>query len=472
MTRVAHLFSFRSGIATRLVHRLAVLTLIALAGCSTMLPTIVPDMADTRPVRLEGANGPLSTQQSKAILDRLKSRVGETTVLDRHLAIEEAVTDSPLVVGNKVTLLQNGPATYQAMFQAIGRARRHIHMESYIFDDDAVGNRFARLLVKKQHEGVSVALIYDSVGTLAASREFFKHLADSGIKLVEFNPVNPLLAKSGWQVNNRDHRKLLIVDGQTAFVGGINISGVYSGSLSGGSTLGASASHIPWRDTQLQIEGPVVAEFQKLFLESWKKQKGDGLPPLDYFPKLTVKGKEVVRAIGSSPDQPLNVIYATLISAIRCAETSVYLTNAYFVPDPQLLDALKDAAERGVDVKMILPSKTDVALVLHAGRSYYGELLRAGVRIYERRDALLHSKTALIDGVWSTIGSTNLDWRSFLYNDEINAVILGPDFGTQMQRMFDADLAASDPITLDKWEHRPLVDRLKEMAARTWKYLL
>jgi cardiolipin synthase len=220
------------------------------------------------------------------------------------------------------------------------------------------------------------------------------------------------------------------------------------------------------------VEGPVVAEFQKLFLATWDKQKGETLAPRNFFPQLTNKDKEVVRAIGSSPDEPYSLIYATLISAISSAETSVHLTNAYFVPDPQLLAALTDAAQRGVDVKIILPSNTDIWLVFHAGRSHYADLLRGGVKIYERRDALLHSKTALIDGVWSTIGSTNLDWRSFLHNEEVNAVILGQAFGAQMQTMFDADLAASDPITLEKWQQRPLGNRVKEIAARMWEYWL
>ncbi len=455
------------------LRHLLLCAVVALAGCSTMLPTIVPDMADTRPVRLEGANGPLSAQQSKAILDRLKSRGGDTNIFDLHLAIEEGVTGSPLVVGNKVTLLQDGPATYQSMFTTIRAARQTIHMESYIFEDDDVGKRFADLLLEKQRQGVQVALIYDSVGSFGAPTEFFARLADNGIRTLEFNPVNPLTARTGWQVNQRDHRKLLIVDGLVAYVGGINISGVYStGSFSRGSKPGADGKSLPWRDTQVQIEGPVVAEFQKLFLATWAKQKGDPLRAVNFFPPQSSKGKEVVRAIGSSPDEPFSVIYATLISAIRSAETSIYLTNAYFVPDPQLRDALKAAARRGVDVKLILPSSTDFDLVLHAGRSYYGELLAAGVKIHERRNALLHSKTALIDGVWSTIGSTNLDWRSFLHNDEVNAVILGTAFGTQMRQMFDADLAASDPVSLEQWQRRPLLDRAKEITARAWKYFL
>jgi cardiolipin synthase len=292
--------------------------------------------------------------------------------------------------------------------------------------------------------------------------------------VLEFNPVNPLNATAGWNVNQRDHRKLLVVDGQSGFLGGINISSVYSkGSFSRSSKSKQARDTGPaWRDTHLQLDGPVVGEFQKLFLATWEKQKGEPLAPRNYFPQPTSKGKEVVRAIGSSPDEPYSLIYATLISAIGSAETSVYLTNAYFVPDPQLLAVLKDAARRGVDVKLILPSNTDSWLVFHAGRSYYAELLEAGVKIFERRGPLLHAKSALIDGVWSTIGSTNLDWRSFLHNQEVNAVILGQEFGAQMRAMFEKDLAASNAITLEDWERRPFGDHLKETIARMWQRLL
>jgi cardiolipin synthase len=179
-----------------------------------------------------------------------------------------------------------------------------------------------------------------------------------------------------------------------------------------------------------------------------------------------------VRAIASSPDEPYSVIHATLISAIRNAEREVFLANAYFVPDPQLLDALKQAALRGVDVRLLLPSKTDSELVFHAGRAYYSEVLAAGVRVWERHDAMLHSKTALVDGVWSTVGSTNLDWRSFLHNDELNAVVLGTDFGNQMRAMFEVDLEGSREITLDAWNRRPVDMRLWEMFARLWQYWL
>jgi len=305
------------------------------AGCGS-LPTIVPDMArrPAQPAQLEGARGPLTSQQSKAILDRLQSRGEETNIFDRHLALEEAIVGSPLVVGNKVLLLQDGPATFQAMFTAIRNAKDHINMETYIIEDDEVGNRFADLLIEKQAQGVQVNLIYDSVGSINTPKAFFKRLADSGINVLEYNPINPLTVKKGWDVNQRDHRKLLIVDGRTAFLGGINISSVYSSGSFSRRSKQRPGGGPPWRDTHLQLEGPVVAEFQKLFLATWEKQKGEPLAPRNYLPQLENRGREVVRAIGSSPDEPYSLIYATLISAIGSAVTSVNLTNAYFVPDP------------------------------------------------------------------------------------------------------------------------------------------
>ena len=458
-------------------HWLACIAIGLLAGCSS-LPTIVPDLA-VRPraeVQLEGARGPLSAAQSKATLAALASRSPSTDIFERHLAIEEAIVGSPLTTGNQVLLLQDGPATYQAMFAAISAAQDHINMETYILEDDEVGQRFAQALMAKQGEGVQVNLLRDSAGTFGTPAAFFAQLAASGIRVHEFNPINPLAARASWQWNRRNHRKLLIVDGRTAFLGGINISSVYSGgsfkSGSKGQPKKPGADDPAWRDTDLQLQGPVVAEFQKLFIDDWEKQKGPPLASKNYFPPPQNAGRQVVRAIGSTPEEPFSQIYATLLSAIASAETSVRITNAYFVPDPQLLAALEAAAGRGVDVSLILPGQTDSWLTFHAGRRHYERLLRAGVKLYERRSVILHSKTALIDGVWATVGSTNLDWRSFLHNHELNAVVLGAEFGSQVQAMFERDLAASNPITLEQWQRRSLDLRVKELFARVWEYWL
>ena len=310
------------------------------SGCSA-LPTLVPDMAHSRaPVALDDANGPLSIARSQAIIERLQARGASSTFFDLHLAIEESIVGSPLTTGNRVELLQDGPRTYTSMLEAIADAREHINMESYIFDDDEVGQHFADALIAKQQAGVQVNLIHDSVGTLGTATSFFTRLSKAGVQVVEFNPINPLTAKAGWTVNQRDHRKLLIVDGRIAFLGGINISSVYSGSSLRLASQDDPASDVPWRDTHLRLEGPVVGELQKLFIDTWAKQKGPPLPIDQYVPAAEARGSEVVRAIGSSPDDPYSLIYVTLISALRSAQDEIWLTNAYFVPDPQLLATL------------------------------------------------------------------------------------------------------------------------------------
>ena len=447
--------------------------LLGLVACAD-LPDTEALLArhNAQSARFDNARGPLSAKRSAVVLAGLQRGSGGIDILDKQIALEQAIVDSPLTLGNRATLLQDGPATYQAMTLAITQAQDHINLESYIIEDDAVGHEFAELLLAQQRRGVQVNLIYDSVGAFNTSRPFFDRLRQAGVAVLEFNPVNPLTARGSWQLNNRDHRKLLIVDGRTVFLGGINISGVYSS----GSIFRLSPKTRPgpaaWRDTDLQIEGPVVAEFQKLFLQTWDKQHGPTLAAKNYFPTLIEVGRDIVRAIGSTPDDPYSLIYLTLISAIGNAEKQVYLTNAYFVPDLQLLQALSDAASRGVDVRLILPSYSDSGLVFHAGRAHYADLLQAGVHIFERHGALLHSKTAVIDGVWSTVGSTNLDWRSFMDNDEVNAVILGRDFATQMGAMFARDLAASQAINPQTWALRPVHFKLKEWLAQWWERLL
>jgi len=442
------------------------------AGCAQL-----PDVGDpvgTRyvpAVEIDSARGPLPPRRVAEVLATLGQRAGDPDILREHIAVEQAIVGTPLSAGNKVRLIQDGEATYKAMFAAIDAARDHINLESYKIEDDEIGAKLADLLLRKRARGVQVNLVYDSVGSLGTPKAYFERLAAGGVQVLEFNPVIPATAKKGWLVNNRDHRKLLVVDGRTAFVGGINFSRVHSGGSSA-RPKAREPDQPAWRDTHLQIAGPVVAEFQKLFLQTWAKQKGAALSGAQFFPAPAVSGGDMVRAVGSTPDDPHSLIYLTLISAIARSQKHVYLTNAYFVPDPQLLDALTGAAGRGVDVKLVLPGKSDSGLAFHAGRSHYAALLRAGVKIYELRGAMLHAKTATIDGVWSCVGSTNLDWRSFLHNDEIDAAILGRDFAAQMQAAFAADLEESEAVDLQRWEARSTVLRLQEWASRLWEYWL
>jgi len=335
------------------------------------------------------------------------------------------------------------------MFKALQNAKDHINLETYIMEDDEVGRKFADLLLQKQAEGVQVNLIYDSVGGMNTPAAFFQRLRDGGIQVVEFNPINPLKAREQWELIHRDHRKILIIDGKVAIIGGINISEVYSSRPFRRGKNDKAPIH--WRDTDIQIEGPAVAEFQKLFLETWLTQKGPKISERNYFPDLKEKGKALVRVIGSTPGQTNRIPFVVYVSAIFFAEHSIHMTNAYFIPDDQILKALTDAARRGVDVKIILPGTTDSKLALYAQRYYYSELLKSGVKIYEHSTSLLHAKTAVVDKIWSTVGSTNMDHMSLLTNDEVNAVILN----------HVRDLADSKEIQWAEWRKRPLFQRFR-----------
>ena len=370
------------------------------------------------------------------------------------------------------------------MFAAIDGARHHVHMETYIFEDDDTGKRFADALIARAKAGVKVRLIYDAVGSFRTPKEFFKRMTDGGVEVLEFNPVGTdTLLKGGLALlNQRDHRKVTIVDGRVAFLGGINISDVYgTSSASAGSRRetrergeAVAVKDRPWRDMQTRIEGPAVAEVQRAFLKQWARRR-DEAPITDkaYYPTLPQSGPHIVRVMEGSPkDEGLNDVYAAFISAIDNAEKEVRIMNPYFVPHEELRRALRDAARRGVDVTLILPGHSDSWLAYYAGRAYYDELLEAGVKIYERRNRILHAKSATVDGVWSTVGSTNLDWRSLLYNDEINVVVLGSEFATQLNDVYRGDLAASDLLTPEIWSRRPLDARAKEAAAKAWARLL
>ncbi|RJG04717.1 cardiolipin synthase B [Noviherbaspirillum cavernae] len=453
-----------------------------MAGCAA-LPDVSylrnASLAQPQQLRIITTRGELSDARKQSLLQDMAAQAGATDILDRHVAAEEAISGTPLVAGNKVTLLDDGPLTIRAMRDAIGRARDHINLETYIIEDDEVGRALSDLLIKKRAAGVQVNLIHDGVGTLGTPREFFDRLRAGGIAVLEFNPVDPSKAKGKWDINQRDHRKLLVVDGRVAFTGGVNISGVYGKSALLSRRPPPTVPSAPpdagdaaWRDTHMRIEGPAVAEFQKMFLETWQRKSGHALSGAQYFPPLKAEGKALVRALGSVAEKADYTIYKTYVSAFANADKSVYLTTAYFVPDRQIVDAMKDAARRGVEVKLIFPSFTDHALILYASRSYYDELLEAGIRVYERNTALLHAKTAVIDGVWSTIGSTNLDMRSFLHNDELNAVVLSADFAERMEALFERDLRESTEITALQWKQRGWLDRLREWGARLFSYWL
>ncbi len=414
------------------------------------------------------AQGTLSAKKSNSLLARRwrNSHVDIAALA----ALEEAATGSPLIAGNKVTLLYDGPQTMAAMIAAISAAKDHINLETYIFDQDEVGIRFADLLIERQRAGVQVNVIYDSVGTIGTPQAFFDKMRDAGIHLLAFNPVNPLKQLGPWEPNTRDHRKILVVDGLVAFTGGVNISSTYANSSLFRSKARRTAA-VGWRDTHIKIEGPAVAALQWVFLENWASQPSPDLPDSNFFPPLREAGDKLVRVLASEPGGDYE-IYKAYVLAIQEARKTIHITSAYFVPDAHILQALNAAAQRGVDVKIILPGVTDSGLLFHAAHSFYSEMLASGIKLYELQVAVLHAKTAVIDKVWSTVGSTNIDTRSFLHNQEINVVVFSGEFGEAMENAFAEDLGYTVEISKDQWDQRPLGDRLKEWAARRLEYWL
>jgi cardiolipin synthase len=415
--------------------------------------------------------GPVSTAEGKDIIARLERQTGKTDILTRHLAFEQAISDSPLILGNRVTLLENARAAYPAMLEAIRAARHNINLETFIFSDDTVGREFADALIAKRRQGVEVNILYDSFGCYDTPESFFSLLRANGIRVLQFDPISPWSARVHWSPDHRDHRKLLVIDGQVAFTGGMNVSGSYSSGFRPVGEEGPNGMLRHWRDTDVEVQGPAVAQFQTLFLATWMTQHGPPLIGRDYFPAIHDQGNEIVRVLGSNPEQ-FSSIYVTLISAINNAETNVYITDAYFAPDVQMLEALKAATQRGVDVRLLVPARSNEPIIGPATRSHYSELLRAGVRIYEWQGKMLHAKTATIDDVWSTVGSSNLDWWSIARNNEVNAVVLSCDFARRMNLMFRQDMEDSEEINLQQWKKRSIFERIEESIAGSTEPLL
>jgi len=442
---------------------------IGLVACKT-LPDVDPEVPAKATPTIATAKGALPQHQASALAT--KRWANASSDLKTLAALEEQATGVPLIAGNKVTLLFDGPATMREMMAAARAATSSINLETYIFDADEIGNQFADVLIDKQRQGVAVNIMVDAVGALATPAAFFDRMRGAGIRVLIFNPVNPAKARGKWELNNRNHRKLMVVDGRVAFTGGINISSTYANSSlfrSRKKPDQVDSDKVGWRDTHVKIEGPAVAPLQWSFLDLWVKQDGGELPQATYFPALVPAGDKILRVLASDPDHESD-IYKALVVAISEAKTSIHITSAYFVPDQQIVDALISAAQRGVDVRLVLPGVSDHGLIRYAGQAFYDQLLSGGVRIFELQIAVLHAKTAVIDGGWSTIGSANIDRRSFIHNYELNVVVVDPAFGASMESAFNEDLRDSKEVTLERWRHRPWSDRIKEWMSRLGEY--
>ena len=387
--------------------------------------------------------------------------------LRRHEAAHAPVSDCPIVGGGRVTLLPSGGDAIDAIYAAIEQAQQFLFMEYYEFEDlHWRGRRLVDLLVQKLEQGVRIALSYDAIGSSDTDDALFDRLRQAGAAVLEFRPFRPFRRHfNPLTLNDRDHRKILVADGRVAFLGGVNLSRVYENPRSAGTPSDPLKGF--WYDAAARIEGPPVAEAQRLFVDNWHSQGGDGLPHFE-LPALPEHGDERVRTDGSAPRERRQLYFESLKAAVSAATDRILLATGYFVPTHRQWRLLAEAARRGVAVDLVLAGYTDITSCRTAARALYGRLLEAGVRIHEMTDGVLHAKVATIDGVWTAIGSSNLDRRSFVYNNEIDAIVLGRATAEATEAMLRDWIGHAQTVSLEAWRTRSPKERAGELLTRVW----
>jgi cardiolipin synthase A/B len=373
----------------------------------------------------------------------------------------EAYAGAPIVGGNTVEILLNGEHIFPAVLAGIRSAQRTITYAQYYYADGPVARDIAEALAERCRAGVGVNVLLDAFGSLSIPGEYLATMRASGCHVVWFRPLSQYVFRRYY---HRNHRRILVVDGRVGFTGGAGVSRKWMGN-------GRTEDH--WRDTDVRVEGPVVEYMQAAFVEQWLEATGMVLGGEAYFPRpIESRGQVHAQVARSSPASGSAAMYTTLLLALSSARTSVLVTNPYFVLDHRMRDAVLRTVRRGVRVAVLVPAVIDHNIVRQASRAQFGELLQAGVEIYEYAPALLHAKTIAIDGVWATIGSTNLDNLSFAVNDELNLFFYDRDVAQQLERIFMDDVQLSRRITYEAWKNRGVGARLLEMLALPIRDLL
>jgi cardiolipin synthase len=374
----------------------------------------------------------------------------------RFVRTMSAFSNGAISNGNAVQTLVNGDEIFPSMLAAISAARSSINFETYIYWSGKVGYDFARALAAKSREGIEVRVLIDWVGSLPFDEDLIRVMTSAGVEFVRFRPVHWYTLD---RVNNRTHRKLLIVDGSVAFTGGVGIADKW---------LGDARNVDEWRDTHYHITGPVVAAFQAAFAENWLEATGETLLGDEFYPPLEASGDLQAQLVVSSQPNGSENMELMFLTAIASAQNHIRIGMACFVPDETALKQLVDARERGVEVVVIVPNHlTDVPIVRKGSRHFWGELLRAGVRIHEFQPTMYHPKILIVDDVWTSLGSTNFDERSLRLNDEASLNVYGADFTATQIDVFETDLKRSRQISLAEWEARPLSEKITDWLAST-----
>ncbi|MFN2387881.1 MAG: phosphatidylserine/phosphatidylglycerophosphate/cardiolipin synthase family protein [Thermoanaerobaculia bacterium] len=359
-----------------------------------------------------------------------------------------------LVEGNQVSPCYNGDQIFPAMLGAIRAAEKTITFETYIYWSGEIGREFAEALSERARAGVRVHVLLDWVGSGRLKRRFLEDMQAAGVEVCRYHPLHwYTLAR----INNRTHRKLLVVDGKVGFTGGVGIADKW---------LGNAQDPDHWRDSQFRVEGPVVAQFQAAFMDNWLKTQAKVLHGSDYFPALEPGGSHLAQVFQSSPREGSESVRLMYLLSIASAEKAIHLANSYFVPDDLAVESFVTARARGVSVQIIVPGEhIDAAVTRRASRSRWGPLLEAGVEIFEYQPTMFHCKVMVVDGLWVSVGSTNFDNRSFRLNDEANLNVFDEEFAATQIRTFEEDLRHSRRVSLEEWKKRPLREKALESAA-------
>ncbi len=395
----------------------------------------------------------------------LPAEVDEASPLARSvLFLGTRLTGLPPRAGNEVELLVDSGRAVASKSEALAGAKRSVWAEYYIVEDDATGRGFLASLAERARSGCDVRLLYDAVGSAGIPEEGLRAIREAGGRTVAFLPVNPL--RKRWSTHLRNHRKLLVVDEEIGFTGGMNVGDDYAG----GSGSAGGAGSRPWRDAHLRIEGPAVFDLATIFAEDWTFASGERLVPSSI--PLPRPAGSIVAVLPSGPDQAANANAHTYFAALSGAAERCWITTPYFVPDEPTVRALANAAYRGVDVRLLVPAESDVPIARAAGRFFYAPLLRSGVRVFEYQPGFLHAKTVVVDGSWALVGSANLDFRSFSLNFELGALVFDQPFAALLEERFARDLAESREVTRGEVERRGFPDRARLGLARLLAPLL
>jgi cardiolipin synthase len=371
----------------------------------------------------------------------------------------EALTDAPIVGGNKVEILDNGDEIFPAMLRAIKSAQSTITFAQYLFKGGSLAQEFARSFAERCQAGVRVYILIDSHGGNEVPEEIPAIMRGAGCKLEYFRRIQAPHVVLPWKLlryNYRNHRRILVIDGRIGFTGGYGISDAW---------LGDGRTPDRWRDTNARVEGPAVKYLQAAFAESWLETTGELLGGDGFFPRLEPRGDMSAQFVKSSPVGGSFQNYLLYLLSITSAKKSILITNPYFIPDDPMIEALLDAVRRGVRVVVLVPGKIDFKITYRASRRHYGRMLLGGIEIFEYSPALLHSKTMVVDGVWGTIGSTNFDNRSFALNEELNLTLYNKALARTLEQTFAEDLKHSRKITYEEWDARGLKEKFFELFA-------